>query len=339
MASCQKSTSTGVKTIRVSSRSSCWLGPSSDQQRNCLETEWSFTDTPGQQHEVLTLAAGSLPPHSNARPSCTHSTTLWPLAGSDRRQKHLPGQTGLGAEPFLLWAATDPQHSGQAMPGYHSASSVPSLARPDGWLGSVIGTVELWRGYMLLMAISFCWEQLPLLFQYWSFISGSGKILLQLDQFCWFIEQPPSLKSHSRSEVWGPSKEDDKHHSKVELQPGSSSILWLTPARSVGSSRPEPMFISPLLSIPGLAMEIKDGVRNGISTRGGAAFPVRAQSRATAIVTVRKNCKWKNTLKTHPEKLALSGAPQSLLSTRYLQTLVTVNLRFSATQRCLQLLP
>ncbi|KAI6068159.1 1-phosphatidylinositol 4,5-bisphosphate phosphodiesterase beta-2 isoform X2 [Aix galericulata] len=32
-----------------------------------------------------------------------------------------------------------------------------------------------------------------------------------------------------------------------------------------------------------LAVEIKDGVRNGISTRGEAAFPVKTQSRATAI--------------------------------------------------------
>lgn len=52
-----------------------------------------------------------------------------------------------------------------------------------------------------------------------------------------------------------------------------------------------------------LAVEIKDGVRNGISTRGEAAFPVKTQSRATAITAVRETANGKHTQNTPRKKL------------------------------------
>lgn len=146
----------------MSSHSSCQLSPSSDQQSHCHKTERSFTDTLGQQHKALHLELVLSHPTATLTP---HSTTPWPLDDSDPWQKHLPVQTRLSAEHLVLWAATGSQNSSQAMPGYHNMDSVPFLARPDTWLGSFIGTVELWDGYVVLMAPSFSREQLPSLFQ------------------------------------------------------------------------------------------------------------------------------------------------------------------------------
>ena len=155
----------------MSSHSSCWLSPSSDQHRDCHETEGSFTDMPGQQHQLQRLELVLSHPTATLAPSRTHSTTPRPLAGSDRRQKHLPGQSRLSAEHCLLWAATGSQNSGQAMTTAWAQFLLSLSSRLVGLLhwysGALVWIYAINGHFLLLSAVAFAVPGLKLYFRKW----------------------------------------------------------------------------------------------------------------------------------------------------------------------------